>query len=71
MTNELARTGIRARSAIDGTRQFTSETLPELHQLVLELRDLTRSLQRVSNDLEQNPSALLLGKPKAKRGPGE
>lgn len=75
MTNELARTSAGASTMIDGARtdvqQFTSETLPELHQLVTELRDLAGSLQRVSTQLEQNPSALLYGKPAAKRGPGE
>jgi len=45
--------------------------LPEAHQLVIELRDLTGSLQRFSDDLEKNPSMLLYGKPAATRGPGE
>ena len=71
MANELAHTGTSASSALDGTRQFTDETLPEIHQLTLELRDLTNSLRRVSSGLEQNPSVLLYGKPAAKRGPGE
>lgn len=71
MTNELARTGVGARNVIDGTRQFTSETLPELHQMVKELRVLTGSLQRFSSELEQNPGVLLQGRPKTRRGPGE
>lgn len=61
MSNELARAGASA----------SDETLPEVQQLVRELRDLTGSLRRVSDQLEQNPSALLFGKPPAKRGPGE
>jgi phospholipid/cholesterol/gamma-HCH transport system substrate-binding protein len=71
MANELARAGASASRALDGTQQFTSEALPEVYQLVIELRSLTSSLQRVSGELEQNPSALLYGKPAAKRGPGE
>ncbi len=71
MANELARAGASASRALDGAQQFTNETLPEVHQLVMELRGLTSSLQRVSSELEQNPSALLYGKPAAKRGPGE
>lgn len=71
MANELARAGASASRALDGTQQFTNETLPEVHQLVIELRGLTSSLQRVSSELERNPSALLYGKPAAKRGPGE
>jgi len=71
MTGQLARAGESAGNTLDGTRQFTRETLPELHQLILEMRELTTSLRRVSEQLEQNPSALIHGKPAAKRGPGE
>lgn len=71
MSNQLARAGASASRVLDGTQQFTNETLPEVHQLVIELRGLTSSLQRVSGELEKNPSALLYGKPAAKRGPGE
>lgn len=71
MTKELAHAATSASGTLDGAQQFTSTTLPELHQLVLELRDLTGSLRRLSGELEQNPSALLYGKPAAKRGPGE
>lgn len=71
MSGQWAMAGSSAASAIDGTQQFTRETLPEFHQMVQELRELTASLRRVSDQLEQNPSALIYGKPKAKRGPGE
>ncbi len=71
MAGELARAGASAGRALDGARQFTDETLPEAQQLVMELRGLTSSLQRVGDELEKNPSALLYGKPAAKRGPGE
>lgn len=63
--------GTRAINTLDSTQQFTRETLPEFHQMVLEMRELTSSLRRVSDQLEQNPSVLLYGKPKAKLGPGE
>lgn len=63
--------GTRAINTLDSTQQFTRETLPEFHRMVLELRELTESLRRVSDQLEQNPSVLLYGKPKAKNGPGE
>lgn len=65
MSNELSHAGANASGA------FTDETLPEVRQLVTELRDLTAVLQRVSGELEQNPGVLLYGKPTAKRGPGE
>jgi len=65
MSNELALAGTNASA------KFTNETLPEIHQLVVELRDMTASLRRASNQLEKNPSILLYGKPAEKRGPGE
>ncbi|MDP1709006.1 MAG: MlaD family protein [Gammaproteobacteria bacterium] len=75
MASEVARAGTSASGVFDGARtdvqQFTGGTLPEMHQLVTELRDLTGSLRRFSDQLEQNPSTLLYGKPAGKRGPGE
>lgn len=71
MSGELAHAGARAGSTLDSAQQFSASTLPEVHQLVLELRDLTVSLRHVSDQLEQDPSVLLRGKPQAKPGPGE
>jgi phospholipid/cholesterol/gamma-HCH transport system substrate-binding protein len=71
MSKELANAGTSVRGTLDNTRQFTSVTLPEVHQMVIELRDLTGSLRHFSGELEQNPSMLLYGKPAAQRGPGE
>lgn len=71
MSNELAHAGERASSTLDSVQQFSTATLPEVHQMVEELRDLTASLYRVSDQLEQNPGVLLHGKPPAKPGPGE
>jgi phospholipid/cholesterol/gamma-HCH transport system substrate-binding protein len=65
MSNELAQAGTSAST------KFTNETLPDVHQLVRELRDMTASLRRVGSQLEQNPSVLLYGKPPGKPGPGE
>lgn len=71
MSNELTHAGARASGTLDSAQQFSTSTLPEVHQLVLELRDLTASLSHVSDQLEQNPAVLLRGKPQAKYGPGE
>lgn len=65
MSDELARAGNRASD------KFTAQTLAEAQQLMKELRALTSSLQRVSDQLEQNPGSLLFGRQPAKRGPGE
>lgn len=71
MADELASAGASASSTLDSAQQFSATTLPEVHQLVLELRELTASLRRVSEQLEEDPSVLLRGKPQAKPGPGE
>jgi len=65
MSNDLARAGTSASA------KFTGETLPEVHRLIKELRDMTASLRRVGSQLEQNPSVLLYGNPPGKPGPGE
>lgn len=65
MSNDLARAGSSA------SVKFTGETLPEVRQLVMELREVTASLRRFGHQLEQNPGILLYGKPAEKRGPGE
>ena len=75
MTNQLGGAGASASTVLDTSRgdlrQFTSETLPEVRELVAELRDLTATLRRVSHEIETNPGVLLAGKPAAKPGPGE
>jgi phospholipid/cholesterol/gamma-HCH transport system substrate-binding protein len=75
MTSEIARAGERANATLAGARadlrQASGETLPEVHQLAAELRDVTGSLRRFGEQLEQNPSMLLYGKPAGKPGPGE
>ena len=58
MSGQWAQAGSNAASAIGSTQQFTRETLPEIHQLVQELRELTSLLRRVSDQLEQNPSSV-------------
>ena len=67
----IAATGVNANRTLDNTQQFTNETLPEIQQLVSELRDLSFSLRRFSGELEKDPSVLLYGKTPPPRGPGE
>jgi phospholipid/cholesterol/gamma-HCH transport system substrate-binding protein len=75
MANQVGGAGATASEVLAGSRadvqRFTSETLPEVHELVADLRELTATLRRVSGDLEKDPSALVYGKPSMKRGPGE
>jgi phospholipid/cholesterol/gamma-HCH transport system substrate-binding protein len=75
MADSMARAGTSGAQTFESTRadlqQFTSEGLPEVRQLVAELRDLTGTLNRISSDLDRNPSVLLYGRSPPKRGPGE
>jgi phospholipid/cholesterol/gamma-HCH transport system substrate-binding protein len=64
-TTELASAGTSVST------KLTGETLPEVRLLIMEMRGTIASFQRVSDQLEQNPSILLYGKPTTKRGPGE
>ena len=75
MTKQVGAAGTNASGALDSTRadlqQFTSETLPEVRELVAELRVLTATLQRASDKVERNPGVLLFGRSAPKPGPGE
>jgi len=50
---------------------FTQQALPEITRVLQELRDALQNLRTLSRDLEQQPNAILFGKPKGKPGPGE
>jgi phospholipid/cholesterol/gamma-HCH transport system substrate-binding protein len=75
MANEVAQVG----AGLGGTfedggrdfRRFTAQTLPEVSMLVMELREMTATLQRVGQQLERDPSLLLRGARPLAPGPGE
>lgn len=75
MSHEVAGAGASATRAIEASQgevqQFAAETLPEVRRLVSEMRELTNSLRRVADEVEQNPGVLLFGRPTKKKGPGE
>jgi phospholipid/cholesterol/gamma-HCH transport system substrate-binding protein len=50
---------------------FTGTALPEIAEMVSELRVASEHLRRLSEDLAQDPSLLLYGKPEPEPGPGE
>lgn len=60
----LANETSRSAAAVPGTLQG-------MQLLVDDLRELSASLRRVSDQLERNPNALLFGKPQPESGPGE
>lgn len=55
----------------EGVVDFTHTTLPEITEMVYELRLASENLRRLSEDLSQNPSLLLYGPAEPKPGPGE
>ncbi len=46
-------------------------TVPELNELLAQASELVTALRQLAELLEQNPRALLLGKPSGRPGPGE
>jgi phospholipid/cholesterol/gamma-HCH transport system substrate-binding protein len=75
VTEELARTGHTVEMVVQDSRpdieRFTGETLGETGLLIAELRELTSTLQRVVQQVEQNPDSLVFGRTAPARGPGE
>jgi len=75
MNSEITSAGASVSADVAGARtdlrKATDEVVPEVRLLASELRDVTGSLRRFSEQLERNPGILLYGKPAAKRGPGE
>ncbi len=52
-------------------RRLSQNTTPELDTLLVQANELMATLQRLAGTLEQNPRALLIGKPQGRPGPGE
>jgi len=75
MTEELAKTGRTVNSLVEETKpdlqDFSRNTLAETSLLIAELRQLTGTLNRVAQDLEREPNALVLGRTPRPKGPGE
>jgi phospholipid/cholesterol/gamma-HCH transport system substrate-binding protein len=75
MAKEATRVSISARKTIDGVgldaMRFSNEGLPEMEKMIVAMREMMASLQRVTDQLEQDPSMLLRGKEALQRGPGE
>ena len=51
-------------------RNFANNALPEVSRLVIDVRRLTQSLQRVADQLADEPSQLIFGRPKPVTGNG-
>ena len=75
MNRQLGAAGASATLTLDASRadlrQFTGETLPEVRELVGELRTLTAGLQRTVDNFERDPGSLVFGRAPPRPGPGE
>jgi phospholipid/cholesterol/gamma-HCH transport system substrate-binding protein len=75
MAEDLAKTSHTVGTVVTDARpnieQFSRETLVQTGQLVTELRELTATLNRVAQEIEREPNALVLGRGRKAKGPGE
>ena len=75
MGNEAALASANAGKTVESVgadvKRFTAETLPELERLLGELRVLSASVRRLSEQTERDPRGLLFGRKAVPEGPGE
>jgi len=75
MAGALKQAGVAVNRTVQRSHgeleSFADQTLPDAALLVDELRTLSATLQRVGQQLEQDPTMLLYGKRAQPRGPGE
>jgi phospholipid/cholesterol/gamma-HCH transport system substrate-binding protein len=75
MANDASRASVAVRKTADGVSgsmtQVTDNVVPELERTVIEMRELSATFKRFSEEIERSPNMLLLGKQPNKRGPGE
>lgn len=75
MAKDTSRASNSVRKTMDDVgpdaKRFANDGLPELERMMVSLREMVTSLQRVSEQIEQNPGVLLRGSEARQRGPGE
>jgi phospholipid/cholesterol/gamma-HCH transport system substrate-binding protein len=75
MAQEITQTSRTANTVLASNQQpieqFTHQTLSQVSLLVSELRQLAISLQRLAQQVEQEPDSLLFGRRPSLPGPGE
>ena len=75
MAKDTSRASISVRKTMDDVgpdaKRFANDGLPELERMMVSLREMMVSLQRVTEQIEQNPGVLLRGREVRQRGPGE
>ncbi|MEN6584501.1 MAG: MlaD family protein [Sulfuricella sp.] len=75
MAGDASRASASVRKTMGGVDggviQLTDRVVPELDQTLREMRELSASFKRLSEEVGRNPNMLLLGKQPAAPGPGE
>ncbi|NNG11710.1 MAG: MCE family protein, partial [Halobacteria archaeon] len=75
MANNLSEASTSLNRFMTGTetglQQFSQQTLPEVGELVSELRRLADTMQGIGEKLEDDPSLLIYGRGQVIPGPGE
>ncbi len=75
MAEKVGQTSASVESVVEDTKpdieRFSQQTLNEMSALVAELRQLTATLQRSAQQLEQEPNSLIFGRTPPSPGPGE
>lgn len=75
MAGDASRASVAVHKTVEGVSggvtQVTDGVVPELERTVAEMRELSASLKRVSEEVGRSPNMLLLGKQPDERGPGE
>lgn len=75
MANQLTSASSGLSQTVEHSRHdieaFTQQTLPETTQLISNLRDLSTDMQRLTKELDRDPSVVLYGRRAATPGPGE
>ena len=75
LAKEATRTSTSVRKAFDSVgpeaKRFAEDGLPELERMIVEMRELSVSMQRVTSQIEHDPSVLLRGREARQPGPGE
>ncbi len=75
MAKDTSRASVSVRKTMDdvgpNAQRFANDGLPELERLMVSMREMMSSLQRVTEQIEQNPGVLLRGQDARSSGPGE
>lgn len=75
MSSNAARTSAMLERLVSRNQarieEFTGQTLTEAGLLIMELRELTATSKRLAAQLEREPNALIFGRSRHPRGPGE